>query len=398
MFKKNWLKILVVVFLLILSFKIYQKISENKQTNGRSGSDRKGQKISVEFDKIQLADITQSGKFSGSLSPKNTLVISPKISGQLKRVLVNIGDKIKKNQILAVIDDRVFQQEFEKAKASLEIAEANAIQAKQAYEIAENELENQKTLLSKSYISQNEFDRFKTEYVALLAKHKVAQANVISSRASLETAKLDLAETKIKAEWEDTGSMRVVGEKFVDDGIMLNKGTSIMTLLDITKLIAVIYISEMDYSKIKVGQEALITVDSYQDKSFKGKVARIAPMLQQTSRQAKVEIEIENQDLTLKPGMYANIEITFFKKDKVKAVPYQALYKFKEKTGVFLIDQDSLTVQFIELKTGIQNNKFAEIISPDIDGEVVIIGQDLLKNGSKIQTLKSDMSLKRTKP
>jgi RND family efflux transporter MFP subunit len=200
----------------------------------------------------------------------------------------------------------------------------------------------------------------------------------------LNSAEIQLSYTKVKAEWNDPGNYRVIGEKFIDEGSMLTATTPIVSMLDITTMIAVIDIIESDYAKVKVGEVAQITSDSYPDQVFTGKIARIAPLLDEASRQARVEIEIPNPQSLLKPGMYARVQIIFAQKKNATVIPAAALCMNKKVQGVFLVDLQTKKVKFVEVKTGIQNNDYIEVISPQLSGVVVTLGQDQLDDGKSI--------------
>jgi len=176
----------------------------------------------------------------------------------------------------------------------------------------------------------------------------------------------------------------VVGERFVDEGAMLAPNNSIVTVLDIGSLIAVIHVIERDYPKVKIGQSASVTTDAYPGKTFLGKVVRLAPLLKETSRQAKVEIEISNQETSLKPGMFVRVQIDFERHDNTTVIPISALVNRDGRQGVFLADAQELKAHFVPVTIGIVNGEFAEVIDPPLSGSVVTMGQHLLEDGSRI--------------
>lgn len=385
--KNKWLRILIVLFILLFCWRVYNKITSTSQDDkkGVGPRDNKGkQAVAVEIGKIKTMNMSEMGTFSGNLIPKNGFIVAPKISGQLKKLRVNIGDTVKKGQLLAELDDRIYRQDYEKAKAALEIAKANAEQTKNAYEISVKELANQKSLYQKGFISKDEFDQYNLQYISNKAKNDVAQATVSSNKATLKSAEIELSYTKIIADWSDSGKYRVVGERFIDEGSMLTTNTSIVSIVDISTIIAVIDIIESDYTKIRIGQKAVITTDSYPNQQFNGRIARIAPVLQEASRQARVEIEINNVNSKLKPGMFAKVQLTYQQKKNITAIPAAALCKNMDKQGIFLVDKITRKVHFIEIEAGIQNNDFIEVVTPKIHGDVVILGQDQLEDGKKI--------------
>jgi len=164
----------------------------------------------------------------------------------------------------------------------------------------------------------------------------------------------------------------------------LNSGSPLVSVLDIGTLVAEIDVIESDYARVKVGQPASISSDSWPGEEFSGRIARVAPMLKEESRQARVEIEVANPGLKLKPGMYARARITWQIKPQATAVPSAAIYKHKGEEGVFLVDKASSKVSFIPVEKGIVTTKYVEILSPALSGEVVTLGQDQLDDGREI--------------
>jgi multidrug efflux pump subunit AcrA (membrane-fusion protein) len=116
----------------------------------------------------------------------------------------------------------------------------------------------------------------------------------------------------------------VVPERFVDEGSMMAPNTAIVSVLDIGALTAVIHVIERDYPKIKVGQAATVIADAFPGKAFTGRIIRVAPLLKETSRQARVEIEIPNRESLLAPGMFVRVEIDFSRHDDATLIPLSA--------------------------------------------------------------------------
>jgi len=158
----------------------------------------------------------------------------------------------------------------------------------------------------------------------------------------------------------------------------------IVSILENNPLTAVVYVIERDYQKIKVDQQSIVTTDAYPDKTFTGSVVRIAPLLKESSRQARVEIEVPNPDQLLKPGMFVRSRIEFTRHDNVTLIPFAALVRREGKEGVFIAEANNLKARFVPVTTGIINGELAEVIEPEISGLVVTLGNHLLEDGSDI--------------
>jgi len=343
--------------------------------------------VTVALTPVEKISIEDIGHFTGSLLPRSQFIAAPKISGRLENVLVDIGDEVEFGQLIAVMDDDEISRQAEKAQADLQVSRASIDEAKSSMEVARREFERVKTLYEKEIASEADYDMAGARYTAQSARYDVAVAQVDQKEAAWKEAQVRLSYTRIRATWEEggeKGDKRVVGERFKYEGSMLTPNTPIVSILDISSLLAVIHIVERDYPKVKSGMEATIITDAYPDRNFSGKVVRIAPLLQETSRQARVEIEIPNQDYLLKPGMFIRVEISFGVHENASVIPSAALARREGRQGVFIADLQSMTANFVPVTVGITNNGLTEVLEPEISGHVVYLGQHLLEHGAPI--------------
>jgi multidrug efflux pump subunit AcrA (membrane-fusion protein) len=193
----------------------------------------------------------------------------------------------------------------------------------------------------------------------------------------------------------------------------LQANQSIVSILQNDPLTAVVHVVEKDYPKVHVGQQAIVSTDAYPDKTFTGGIVRIAPLLKETSRQARVEIEIANADHLLKPGMFIRAQIEFARHDNATLVPLAALVKRNGKQGVFVAkaaqDNDAQSprnepnnvkasppsarrASFVPVTVGIISGEVVEVLEPQILGSVVTIGNHLLEDGSEITVADKERS------
>ena len=223
-----------------------------------------------------------------------------------------------------------------------------------------------------------------SEYKTQQAKLQVAAAQVSQKQAALKMAKVRLSYTQIRVPPNHAGGQRVVGERFVDEGSMLAPNTPIVSILDIGTLIAVINVIERDYPKIKLGLPAVINTDAFPGQTFSGKVVRIAPLLMEKAREARVEIEIPNEQMLLKPGMFVRVQIEFELHENATVIPLAALVKRNGTQGVFVVDRQEKKARFVPVTVGIVNETRVEILKPQLTGAVVTLGQHLLEDGATI--------------
>jgi RND family efflux transporter MFP subunit len=386
---KKFIFLLVVLAIVAAAgWQAYRQISAASS----SGPGREAVAVAVETQQIHKDIIRDIGIFTGSLEPKSQFVVAPKVTGWLKKLLVNVGDTVTQNQVIAILDDAEFTQQVEQARAELQVTKANAENSKSDLDLAQREYERAKALREKQIASASELDESESALNACATRLKVALAQVAQREAALKAADLRLSYTRVQAFWEEGDQERVVGERFVDEGALLQVNQPIVSVLENKPLIAVVYIVERDYPKVKVGQSAIISTDAYPDKTFTGSIMRIAPLLRESSRQARAEIEIPNTDQLLKPGMFIRALIQFASHENATLVPLSAIVRRNGEQGVFIADTDNLKARFVPVTVGIANNELAEIVEPDISGLVVTMGNHLLENGSDITLPKSTMA------
>ncbi|MCX7973216.1 MAG: efflux RND transporter periplasmic adaptor subunit [Candidatus Aminicenantes bacterium] len=377
--KKIFLFVVVVMaalFIWRLYLLIFKKSDDFRQRQAA---------VAVEIRPVEIGTIRDVGQFSGSLIPKSQFNIAPKVSGKLKKLFVDIGDTIYNGQVIAQLDDEEYQQQVVQAEADLKMARANLEDVQNSLELARKELERAETLYKKGILSDAQFDATRAQFNAQQSRYKVASAQVANREAALETAKVRLSYTKIVASWEKGSKIRYVGERFVDEGALLSVNTPIISVIEIQPIIAIIYVTDKEYFRIKPGQPVKVNSSAFPGQTFTGQVARVAPLLRETSRQARVEIEIDNEEGLLKPGMFVNAEIEFARHEQARIVPFSSLVSRGGSQGIFLADLKEKKAYFHPVKAGIIEGDRAEIVEPDgLSGYVVTLGQHLLQDGMSI--------------
>ena len=380
---KKTLLIVLGVIVLIGGWRLFQAVF-----GSGSGSVVERPPVVVSLADVERSDIEDKGLFTGSLQPRSQFIAAPKIGGRLEKVLVDIGDEVEYNQLLAVLDDDEYVLQEQMARAEYEVSKASLEEARSSMEVYRRELERVKTLYGKEIAAEADYDMARDRFVAQKAQYDVALAEVDQQKAAWQEAQVKLSYTQIRAAWETgakQGGSRVVGQRYRYEGSMLTANSPIVSILDISSLLAVIHVIERDYPKVQPGMSATITTDAYPDRQFTGRVMRVAPRLEETSRQARVEVEIPNPGQTLKPGMFVRVEMTFGVHEDATIVPSDALVRRESSQGVFLADTGSMTVSFVPVRTGIIAGGRTEILEPQLSGLVVDLGQHLLEDGAPIK-------------
>ena len=378
---KRFIFFLIVILVIgLIGWQIQKKLSAKKGF----GRGRRAVPVAVDVAPVKRTSIRNIGLFTGSLMARSRFIVAPKISGRLEKLYPNIGDTVQNGQLLAVLDDDEYRQQVDQVRAELAVARATLDESRMTLEIAKREFERTVALRKKKIASESELDAAKAQYNNQEAKLKVAKAQVAHKQAAMKAAQIRLSYARIRVTWEDENGARVVGERFVDEGAMLAPNTPIVSILDIHSITAVIHVIERDYSLVTIGKEADVSTDAFPGRVFRGRIARVAPLLKETSRQARVEIEIPNSEGLLKPGMFVRVKIAFEEHSDTVVVPVSALIKREDRQGVFVVDPMEKKARFVPVTPGIVNGDLAEILSPPLSGLVVTLGKHLLDDGSPV--------------
>lgn len=382
--KKAATVVIVLALAGLLGWRIYVKAAAAGNGQGDSGRGRRGGAVPVEVAPVEKATVADVASFTGSLLPRSYFLVAPKVAGRLEKLMVNIGDPVGQGQLVAVIDDDEYTQQVQVAQAELLVAQANVEEAENALELGKREYERIGALREKRIASESEFDGAGARYQAQDARLKVARAQVAQKQAALKVSQVRLSYTRITVSWEKEDGRRVVGERFVDEGAMLRANEAIVSILDISTLIAAVHVTERDYTKIAVGQSVVVTTDAYPGRTFPGKVLRVAPLLKETSRQARVEVEMPNPETLLKPGLFVVALLEFGRRENATVVPVSALVRREGGQAVFLADPQAERAALVPVTVGIVSEDRAEIVDPALSGLVVTLGQHLLSDGAAI--------------
>ncbi len=347
---------------------------------GGGGSGRPARPpVAVEIDSVLYGPISDVRELTGSVFPRYQYVVAPKVSGRVLALLKRIGDRVRAGELIGRIDDAEYQQAVLEAEASLKIARASLLEAEIQFDLAGQEKERVETLQAKGIASPSELDAAVSNYSAQESRLDLARAQVEQREASLTSAKIRLGYTRLTA-----SKPGLIGERFVDEGALLAPNSPVVTVIGIDSVIVRATVVERDYGYIQAGQRADVMVDAFPSRRFGGVVARIAPLLQETARVAQTEVEIQNDSLLLKPGMFARVEVVTAEKDRAQTIPRRALVTRNGDTGVFTVGSDATVAHYVPVTTGIVTRDRVEILSPTLGGLIVTLGQHLLTDGSPV--------------
>src|SRR6185312_8997656 len=278
---KQILRILIIVIVLVLVLVVLSK-------SGVLGKDE-GTRVSAE--KVIRRDITEVVTASGKIYPEKEVKISPDISGEVVDLKVTQeGDSVHKGQELARIYADIYTNQRDQAAAQMGQQEALVSNAnaqlpglKAAMDAAKRTYDREKQLVDAKVVSQSEFDNAESAYKTATANYQAAvqtikgnQAGVASARANLDIAAKNLSRTTVVSPIDGVVSLLSIkkGERVVGNSMMA--GTEMMRVADMSKIEAIVDVGENDIPKVQLGDTALIEVDAYNNRKFRGIVTQIA--------------------------------------------------------------------------------------------------------------------------
>jgi HlyD family secretion protein len=263
---------------------------------------------------------------SGTLSAIVTVQVGSQVSGTLQRILVDYNSPVRKGQLIAQIDPRLFQAAYEQSKANLVAAQGNLVKAQAQAKDAERQMKRSASLVARELIAQADFDTAQATADADQAAVAAAEGAVEQARAALHQSQINLAYTDIHSPTDG-----VVISRNVDVGQTVAASLQAPTLFviaqDLRKMQVDTSVAEADIGRLEDAMPATFTVDAYPGETFHGKVRQIrsAPQTVQNVVTYDAVIDVENADLKLKPGMTANATFIVAERADVLRLPNAAL-------------------------------------------------------------------------
>lgn len=450
--KLRWIIIgLVVLILLLVVLK-------------KAGVLGKDEGIKVSAEKVIKRDITEIVTASGKVYPEKEVKISPDISGEVVELMVTQeGDSVKKGQELAKIYADIYTNQRDQAAAQMNQQQALVSNAKAMLpglkataELNKKTFERQKQLLDQKVISLSEYEAAESalltaqaSYLAALQTVKGNAAGAVSARANLDVAAKNLSRTTVTSPIDGVVSLLTIkkGERVVGNSMMA--GTEMMRVADMSKIETIVDVGENDIPKVHLGDSALIAVDAYNNRKFKGIVTQIASSSASTTLTAttndvtnyKVHIRLSPdsykdlidparpKSFPFRPGMSASADIQTRTHKNVLSAPINSVSTREKnsdnsvldkndddkkgddkdnstdtKTSVSSVgDLDEVafvrmtgdTVRKVKVKTDIQDINYIEIVDGLKEGDEVITGpystvSKTLKSGMKVKVVPKD--------
>lgn len=323
---------------------------------------------------VEGRDISFAINAAGEIGPADQVSVRPEINGKIAELPVDIGDKLKKGQLLFRLDDTDLQSEKESQLSQIAGAKLQIEAATFQMERTEREFKRNQELFEGRLVAQEIFDNARTD-------HEVAKNSLALSRNALERAEkalkqIDdkLAKTRIEAPFDCTVLIRPVSlGQTVSGSAGFNSGTEVMSIANLNDMIITAHINQADVTRMKTGQPVEVQVESVPGLKMKGEVERIAPqaVIKNGIKGFSARITIKNLDERIRPGMTSILSIPVASVENALSVPLSAVFTEKGERYVYVKDGEQFERRPVQI--GISDYAYAEVQRGVSDGDVVAL-------------------------
>lgn len=291
-----------------------------------SRTTEKGPEVSYVTVPVERGTLKAEVTCTGTLKPLVEVLVGSQVSGTVKELYADFESPVKKGQLIALIDPDLFEAKVGQARADLLAAKAALEKSIVTSADEQRTLRRKEVLLEKNSISQSEFDTVKTKADAAESQVAVDRAKVVQMEAKLQEAELQLQYTRIIAPVDGVVTARNID---VGQTVAASFQAPIMFKLaeDLRRMQVHTNVDEADVGRVQVGQKAVFTVPAFPEDTFSASVNQIRndPKIEQNVVTYNIVLDVENEDLKLRPGMTANVNILLEEAKDTLMIPEQAL-------------------------------------------------------------------------
>jgi len=382
----------------------------SRRDNVAAGAPKPADAQTVAVAKVQSADLSHNLVLTAEFKPYQEVDVMAKVAGYIKEINVDVGDRVKENQLLATLEIPEMAADRSRAEASIKRSQAEVQRAddelkraESAHDIAHLSYQRLNTVAERKpgLVAQQEIDDAhsrdlvaEAQVSAAKSARAVAQEQVQVNNSDLERVKTLIDYTRVTAPF--TG---VVTRRYADKGSMIQAGTASQTqampvvrLSQNSLLRLILPVPESVVPTVHVGQQVEVRVTTL-NRSFLGKVARFADKLSLSTRTMDTEVDVPNPNLVLIPGMYAEVDLSLAQRNSVLAIPLTAVDLESEgsdtpslKRGHVMVVTPNNRVETRQIELGLETANRVEVRSGLNEGDLVVIGGRAgLQNGQEVR-------------
>ncbi len=294
--------------------------STDEGASGRwSGGDR--EPPSVETVLSEFGGLPLEARLSGTVRARSQAELYPEVSERVTEVYVESGAYVEEGTALVKLNDRSYRDRLRQAEAALRVARADVRSARATFAEAETRLSRTERLVEQEFESTQQLESVRAEVESAEAAVEQAEGQVEQAEATVAERRSELEETVVRAPFSG-----YVGERNVQVGQRVETSTALFTLADLEQVRVHVPISDRIYSQIRTGQTVEILPNGNEDDPVRAEISRISPFLDSDSYSARAEIDVDNSDQRLLPGMFVQVDIFYGESEQATLIPRSALY------------------------------------------------------------------------
>lgn len=318
--------------------------------------------------KVTRTKIATGPRVSGTLEAREHAVLRAELGGTVTSVGPDLGDPVKKGQILARIESKALGQAVSSAQAGVSSAQANVKSAEAAAELARREVERTEALVKGGAAPARELDRARANLRTAEAAVAQARSGVTSARSGVASASSQLGDSTIRSPIDG-----VVMRREVNQGDVAQPGAMLYEIIVPSTMRLAASVSSEDLGALEVGRRVDFEVRGYKDQQFQGQITRIAPAADPVTRQIAIIVEIPNPGGKLIAGLYAEGRVSSEEHDAL-VVPEAAIDSSGDRPTVMRVKDGK--AERVAIAVGLRDDvhEVVEVTSGIGDGELIILG------------------------
>lgn len=380
-------------------------------------ADKEG--VPVEVTPVVRGDLVRQAELLGQIRGRVEADLVAKVQGRVEQVLVDLGSRVRRGQVLVRLDARDLEAQLGQAEAAVEAAasalalveagpspgqlkvlEARVAQAEAGYRTAEAEWQRVQFLYEQGAVSRQQWEQAQ-------ARYETARAELEAARGSLEAAKprpeqIRQARAQLKQAQATAAAVRaqlrnftltapidgVVTARYVDPGDTAVPGAPLLSLVQLDPAVIEVTAGEKEINFLKEGQEAQVLVPALGDRPFRGRVAAVSPGIEPRSGGYRLKVEVANPAGVLKSGMAAKVRLSLEKLSQRLLVPAAAVIDRGHGTVVFVVEGGKAVERAVQVEA--TSGGRAALQSGVQEGEQVVVrGQEFLHGGDAVRVVAS---------
>lgn len=272
----------------------------------------------------------------GTLTANATAPLYAKVPGQITAIHADTGEAVRAGQVLAEIESDSQRKRVDQAEAAVAMSRATLTQREAARGIAEATARRTRSLAEQQLVPDQQLDTVEAELEGSRAQVELARAQVTEAEAAVAAARVEMERTRVRAPFDG-----VVGKRHLDAGARAGTNDVIFTVVDLSPIKTTVDLTARDATRVQPGQSATLETESFPEREFDGRVARLASIYDPETHTTEAEIEVDNPDGLLKPGMFATVQITFDRADRALLVPESAVVEDERAPYVMVAERDA---------------------------------------------------------